>query len=92
MVNTADPAWLRFVEFVKEDLAHLTPVALAEMFNDEEVTPKRIADWRRGHGRPKLAELPRLSLEWTSSAAHDGEVDELFFARKAMRPNRAHCM
>lgn len=81
MVNTADPAWRRFVEFIKDDLAWMTPVVLAEMFNDEEVTPKRIADWRRGHGRPKLAELPRLSLEWTSSAAHDGEVDELFFAR-----------
>ena len=81
MANTADPAWRRFVEFIKDDLAHMTPVALAELFNDEEVTPKRIADWRRGHGRPKLAELPRLSLEWTSSAAHDGEVDELFFAR-----------
>lgn len=81
MANTADPAWHRFEEFIKDDLAWMTPIQLAELFNDEEVTSKRIADWRRGHGRPKLAELPRLSVEWTSSDAHDGDVDELFFAR-----------
>lgn len=79
MVNTADPAWSNFEAFIRE-LAE-KPVQIAELFDDETVTPRRVADWRRGHGRPHLAELPRLSVAWTASAAHSGQVDELFFAR-----------
>ncbi|MHA4854415.1 hypothetical protein L1080_033510 [Rhodococcus sp. MSC1_016] len=81
MANIADPAWQRFRDFISGDMRASTPRELAELFNDEQVTAKTIIDWRRGHGRPKLADLPRLSNKWTSSAAHHGDVDELFFAR-----------
>lgn len=80
MAGTADPSWNAFFDFI-DDYRGIPPAELSAAFGRRLVSTQRIRDWRRAHGRPQLAELPRLSTAWTTSDFHNGDVDELFFAR-----------